>query len=123
MAEILLAEDDESLRTFLAKALTRAGHSVVQCGDGEEALTWVESRGADFDLLLADIVMPGVDGTELARRAAELIPGLRVLFITGFAAVALHAQRSSPASAEARVLSKPFYLNELVDQIDNMLAA
>jgi len=46
-----------------------------------------------------------------------------VLFITGFAAVALHAQRSSPASAEARVLSKPFYLNELVDQIDNMLAA
>ncbi len=123
MAEILLAEDDESLRTFLAKALTRAGHSVVQCGDGEEALTWVESRGADFDLLLADIVMPGVDGIELARRAAELIPGLRVLFITGFAAVALHAQRSSPASAEARVLSKPFYLNELVDQIDNMLAA
>jgi len=123
MAEILLAEDDESFRTFLAKALTRAGHSVVQCGDGEEALTWVESRGADFDLLLADIVMPGVDGTELARRAAELIPGLRVLFITGFAAVALHAQRSSPASAEARVLSKPFYLNELVDQIDNMLAA
>jgi len=123
MAEILLAEDDESFRTFLAKALTRAGHSVVQCGDGEEALTWVESRGADFDLLLADIVMPGVDGIELARRAAELIPGLRVLFITGFAAVALHAQRSSPASAEARVLSKPFYLNELVDQIDNMLAA
>lgn len=122
MAEILLAEDDESLRVFLAKALTRAGHAVIHCGDGDEALTWVETRGADFDLLLADIVMPGLDGIELARRAAEILPNLRVLFITGFAAVALHAHRSGPAS-DARVLSKPFHLNELVDQIDRMLAA
>ena len=45
-----------------AKALTRAGHEVVHCGDGKEALSWVKGRGTDFDLLLADIVMPGLDG-------------------------------------------------------------
>lgn len=122
MACILLAEDDESLRQFLAKALTRAGHEVVHCGDGKEALSWVEGRGTDFDLLLADIVMPGLDGIELARRSAEIIPGLKVLFITGFAAVALNAQRTG-ASRNAKILSKPFHLRELVGEIDKILAA
>jgi two-component system cell cycle response regulator CpdR len=122
MACILLAEDDESLRQFLAKALTRAGHEVVHCGDGKEALTWVEDRGTDFDLLLADIVMPGLDGIELARRAAETIPALKVLFITGFAAVALHARQSGP-TADTKVLSKPFHLRDLVGEVDKILAA
>ena len=122
MASILLAEDDDSLRQFLAKALTRAGHVVVHCGDGNEALTEIEARNVDFDLLLADIVMPGLDGIELARRANEIIPGLKVLFITGFAAVALHARRSGPMR-DTKVLSKPFHLNDLVDQVDKILAA
>tara|TARA_R110000787_G_scaffold103459_4_gene210076 strand:+ start:463 stop:831 length:369 start_codon:yes stop_codon:yes gene_type:complete len=122
MASILLAEDDDSLRQFLAKALTRAGHVVVHCGDGNEALTEIEARNVEFDLLLADIVMPGLDGIELARRANEIIPGLKVLFITGFAAVALHARRSGPMR-DTKVLSKPFHLNDLVDQVDKILAA
>ena len=54
MAYKLLAENDESLRQFLAKALTRAGHEVVHCGDGKGALTWVDDRGSQFHLLLAD---------------------------------------------------------------------
>ena len=122
MASILLAEDDESLRQFLARALTRAGHHVVDCGDGNDALAEIESETAHFDLLLADIVMPGLDGIELARRAGELLPGLKVLFITGFAAVALHAKRSGPME-DTKVLSKPFHLWDLVDQVDRILAA
>src|SRR5712671_3446292 len=72
MAKILLAEDDESLRRFLAAALERAGHAVTSFGDGAEAYQCLKS--GHFDLLLSDIVMPGLDGIELAKRAADLHP-------------------------------------------------
>ena len=62
------------------------------------------------------------DGIELARRSAEIIPGLKVLFITGFAAVALHARQSGP-TADTKVLSKPFHLRDLVGEVDKILAA
>jgi two-component system cell cycle response regulator CpdR len=119
MAQILLAEDDESMREFLAKALRRAGHEVVPVGDGLDALSAIGET--PFDLLLADVVMPGLDGIELARRAAKQQPGIKVMFITGFAAVALRAREQSPR--ETRVLSKPFHLRDLVDQVDVMLQA
>ena len=91
--------------------------------DGLSALKLVESAdGLRYDLLLADIVMPGMDGIELARRAGERIPGLRVLFITGFAAVALHARRAGPRQ-DTKILSKPFHLRELVEQVEKILAA
>ena len=86
MAQILLAEDDDSMREFLAKALTRAGHDVRAVGDGLDALTTLSEE--QVDLLLADVVMPGLDGIELARRAAKEQPHIKVMFITGFAAVA-----------------------------------
>lgn len=120
MAFILLAEDDDSMRTFLANALARAGHQVESCADGLEASRLLDDVG--FDLLLADIVMPGMDGIELARIAADKVPGLKVLFITGFAAVALKAQQSQPGGT-AKVLSKPFHLRDLVDEVDRILAA
>jgi two-component system cell cycle response regulator CpdR len=119
MAHILLAEDDESMREFLTKALRRAGHEVVPVADGLDALSQIGET--PFDLLLADVVMPGLDGIELARRAAKQQPGIKVMFITGFAAVALKAREQSPR--ETRVLSKPFHLRDLVDQVDVMLQA
>lgn len=120
MASILLAEDDDSLRSFLANALNKAGHMVTSCGDGEEALAALELR--DFELLLADIVMPGIDGIELAQRAAEKVPSMKVLFITGFAAVALNAQKTG-ANRNAKILSKPFHLRDLVHEVNRILAA
>jgi len=119
MAHILLAEDDESLRKFLAQALVRAGHAVSDFGDGSEA--WECLKGDRFDLLLTDIVMPGMDGIELAKRAAEMNATLKIMFITGFAAVALHP--SSQAPKQAKVLSKPFHLREIVAEFDRMIAA
>ena len=120
MAKILLAEDDDSLRGFLMNALKKAGHSVKDCGDGEEALSLLEREV--FDLLLTDIVMPGLDGIELARRGAELDPAMKIVFITGFAAVALSSGGSLTPSG-AKVLSKPFHLRELVDEVDRVIAA
>ena len=119
MAHILLAEDDESLRKFLAAALVRAGHEVADFGDGDEA--FARLREETFDLLLTDIVMPGMDGIELAKRAAEMQAALKIMFITGFAAVALHP--SSQAPKQAKVLSKPFHLREIVQEVERMIAA
>ena len=119
MAHILLAEDDESLRKFLAAALVKAGHAVTDFGDGGDA--WESFKGETFDLLRTDIVMPGMDGIELAKRAAELNATLKIMFITGFAAVALHPASGAPK--QAKVLSKPFHLREIVAEVDRMLAA
>lgn len=119
MAHILLAEDDESLRRFLAQALAKAGHEVTDFGNGAEAHDCLKSFR--FDLLLTDIVMPGMDGIELAKRAAEMDPALKIMFITGFAAVALHP--SSNAPKQAKVLSKPFHLREIVAEVERMTAA
>ncbi len=116
---ILLAEDDDSLRAFLARALERAGYDVVSCADGDEALAALQRQ--TFDLLLTDIVMPGADGIEVARQAAAKDPKLRIMFITGFAAVALAAGGQAPAGA--KVLSKPVHLREIVAEVERMVAA
>jgi two-component system cell cycle response regulator CpdR len=118
MPRILLAEDDDSLRGFLARALERAGYEVTACADGEEAASILDQ---DWDLLLTDIVMPGMDGIEVARQAAAIHPGLRIMFITGFAAVALAAGDQGPPGA--KVLSKPIHLREIVSEVERMIAA
>ena len=118
MPRILLAEDDDSLRNFLARALERAGYEVTACADGEAAAEHIDR---DWDLLLTDIVMPGMDGIEVARHAAARHPGLRIMFITGFAAVALTAGERAPAGA--KVLSKPVHLREIVQEVERMMAA
>jgi two-component system, cell cycle response regulator CpdR len=115
---ILLAEDDDSLRGFLTRALERAGYVVTACPDGETA---VEALDQTFEVLLTDIVMPGIDGIEVARRAAAIQPHLRIMFITGFAAVALTAGERAPAGA--KVLSKPIHLREIVAEVERMIAA
>jgi two-component system cell cycle response regulator CpdR len=118
MSRILLAEDDDSLRGFLARALARAGHDVTACPDGEAAVTHLDKP---WDLLLTDIVMPGIDGIEVARQAAAKHPQLRIMFITGFAAVALAAGEKAPAGS--KVLSKPIHLREIVSEVERMIAA
>ena len=116
---ILLAEDDDSMRAFLERAIVRAGYDVVAVDRGTAALPHIAE--GSFDLLLTDIVMPEMDGIELAQRAAALAPAMRVMFITGFAAVALSKDSGAPEGA--RVLSKPFHLRELIDEIERLLAA
>jgi two-component system cell cycle response regulator CpdR len=118
MARILLAEDDDQMRAFLSRGLRRAGHAVDAVGDGDTALA--RSQNVDYDLLLADVVMPGIDGIELARRMASRQPGIRVMFITGFAAVAMQEDRFG--ARRPRVLSKPFHLRHLIAEIEALLA-
>jgi two-component system cell cycle response regulator CpdR len=119
MPKILLAEDDNDMRGFLVRALANAGYEVVSFDNGKSAFERL--REEPFELLLTDIVMPEMDGIELARRATELDPDLKVVFITGFAAVALNAAAQAPK--DAKILSKPFHLKDLVNEVERVLAA
>ena len=115
MIRILLAEDDDSMREYLARALERNGYAVTGVDRGTAALPLLETDS--FDLLLTDIVMPEMDGIELAPRANVIAPNMRVMFITGFAAVTLKSGATPP---DAKVLSKPFHLRDLVLEVDRM---
>jgi two-component system, cell cycle response regulator CpdR len=115
MIRILLAEDDEAMRGYITRALENAGYTVVAVGSGEEAMPYL--RAEIFDLLLSDIVMPEMDGIELAQYCNELSPATKVMFITGFAAVTLRANREAP---HAKMLSKPFHLKDLVLEVERM---
>lgn len=110
---ILLAEDEEAMRIYLQRALNNAGYEVKTVDRGTDAIPLLEQE--HFDLLLSDIVMPEMDGIELAQRCAEISPRTKVMFITGFAAVSLRASREQP---HAKVLSKPFHLRDLVLEVE-----
>lgn len=114
---ILLAEDEEAMRTYLARALEKAGYAVDSVDCGTAAIPLLEN--SEYDLLLSDIVMPEMDGIELAQRCNEISPGTKVMFITGFAAVSLKASADQP---RAKVLSKPFHLRDLVLEVDRVFA-
>src|SRR5215468_1246236 len=109
MARILIAEDEESLRGFVARALAEIGHEVVAVGDGGQAL---DRLTADkFDLLLADIKMPVMDGIALALAAARDHPDVVILLMTGYAD---QRERASGLDALIRdVITKPFTLAEI----------
>ena len=103
------------MRGYIARALEKAGYDVVSVDRGTKALPLIEAE--HFDLLLSDIVMPEMDGIELAQRCAETSPRTKVMFITGFAAVTLKASREQP---QAKVLSKPFHLRDLVLEVERV---
>ena len=92
---------------------------MIACADGERALRALKLAAGAFDMLLTDIMMPGIDGIELAKQAETLSPGIKIMFITGFAAVAMSDQDVSNQT----VLSKPVHLRQLVQEVDRLIAA
>ena len=105
MHKILLAEDDNDMRRFLVKALENAGFQVSSHDNGMSA--YQRLREEPFEMLLTDIVMPEMDGIELARRASELDPDIKIMFITGFAAVALNSDSEAPEERQGAVEAGP----------------
>jgi CheY-like chemotaxis protein len=111
---ILLVEDEEQVRRLVGNALRSFGYAVLEAAHGEEALELAEAT-AHIDLLLTDIVMPGLNGHELAQRLVDSRPGLRVLFTSGYPADA--ALREGIAAARAAYLEKPYLPDELARKI------
>jgi CheY-like chemotaxis protein len=108
MARILLADDDAAARDLVQRALAVDGHTVVCTQDGAEALEQLQASAAGFDVLIADVQMPGVDGIALAERSLKLSPGLRVILVSGFADELDRAEHVK--SKVARVVAKPITL-------------
>jgi CheY-like chemotaxis protein len=119
-ATILLAEDEAELRSMVAEALHARGHRVLQAADGQAALELAGRHRGEIELLLTDVVMPGLGGVELAEALTEDRPKLRVLFMSGYAE-SVHAQLYGPAS-EGRYLQKPFSIHHLAAKVDQALA-
>ena len=119
MARILVADDEEPLRNFVARGLQLDGHSVDTACDGGEALDLLSAPGADYDLLLTDIRMPIMDGIALALSAAKLKPELPILLMTGYAD---QRERARDLDALIRdVLTKPFSLSDLRETVRQTL--
>ncbi len=121
MARILIVEDDESVRSFTARAIAAAGHEVTTAEDGDLGLASIREAAGDYDLVLSDIRMPAMDGIEMAKRAAGEFPGLKILLMTGYA-----EQRERAADLEAIVIdvvAKPFALNEIRTKVSQALTA
>ena len=113
MAKILITEDEDSLRTFVARALRMDGHETVEAPDGAAGLDALEDGG--FDLLLSDIRMPVMDGIELVHKASAAHPALKILLMTGYA-----EQRERAVELEGIILgvvAKPFNLAQLRDEV------
>jgi two-component system, cell cycle response regulator CpdR len=115
MSHIIIAEDDAGLRGFIEIALKNSGHRVTACEDGTAAFAAMKDPNNKPDLLLTDIVMPGMDGVELATRARLWHPNLPVVYITGFAV-------GEGQKLDGQVLSKPLHLNQLLVEINRQLA-
>lgn len=118
MARILLAEDDDSVRSFVTRALTLEGHEVVQAVDGALALEALQNDS--FDLLLTDIAMPVMDGIQLALNVARDYPGLRVLMMSGYADERHRAHNLESLVHE--VVAKPFSLDDIVRAVESALS-
>lgn len=116
---ILVVDDLEPLRSLASAALQRAGHRTLVAADGPDALAIAANE--EFDLLLTDIVMPGMSGRELADRLLAGRPDLPVVFMTGYTAGMLELADFAD-SAGAEILTKPFAVAELLDAIDRQVA-
>src|SRR5206468_6162256 len=111
MARILIADDEEPVRSLIARALQMDGHATMTAQDGAEALDVLNREGGAFDLLLTDIKMPIMDGIALALAAARDFPKLTILLMTGFA-----EQRERAYGLDAivhDVITKPFTVSDI----------
>jgi two-component system cell cycle sensor histidine kinase/response regulator CckA len=117
---ILLAEDEDAVRSFAARALRLRGYTVIEAAHGESALDIVRKHSGPIDLLITDVVMPNMDGPTLARAARRLRPEMRIIFMSGYAESAFRKSEEKPE--ELHFLPKPFGLKQLVAKVKEVLS-
>ena len=116
---ILVVEDEEMVRGLICEVLRREGYRVLACGDAAEGIEASRRYGPGIDLLLTDVVMPGMNGPEMASRIQETLPQLRVVFMSGYSEQAL--ARSAQVDASFEYLQKPFTLKGLTQKLARVL--
>jgi two-component system cell cycle sensor histidine kinase/response regulator CckA len=119
---ILLVEDEEGLRGLNARGLTSRGYTVLEAGNGLEAIEVIESRGGDVDLVVSDVVMPEMDGPTLAKELRTRNPDLKIIFVSGYAEDAFE-KHMPEGSGTFHFLPKPFTLKQLVAAVKETMVA
>ena len=114
---VVLAEDESAVRALVCRWLERAGYLVLEAADGMEALELAGEHAGEIDLLLSDVVMPGMGGIELCRTLSELRPGFVCILMTGY------SDRELMSTCADRVLQKPLQEAELLDAVKAVLSA
>ena len=116
---VLVVDDEPAVRQLAGRVLARRGHRVVEAEDGAGALEAAEAADAPIDLLLSDVVLPGMHGAELARTLLERYPDLKVIFMSGFAEEELASRGIGEIGAS--YISKPFTVDVLGLMVDGAL--
>jgi two-component system, cell cycle sensor histidine kinase and response regulator CckA len=116
---ILLVEDEPAVRYMTSRALREHGYNVLEAANGPEALKAVQVANGDLDLIITDVIIPGLDGTELARKAAQIKPGLPILFMSGYTDHDI--VRRGLLEAGQPFLQKPFTPDALVRRVAELL--
>ncbi len=114
---VLLVEDEDTVRNVVARLLHKLGYSVSSAADAEEAIALFD-EDADFDLVVTDIVMPGLSGIEMSEVLKARFPELRFLFISGYTSRELG---TAPTAPPEPFLPKPFTMHELADEVEKAL--
>ncbi len=117
---ILLVEDEEGLRALNARGLASRGYTVLEAGNGLEAIDLLEKFDGQVDLVVSDVVMPEMDGPTLARELRSRNPDLKIIFVSGYAEDAF--QKHLPDHGQYAFLPKPFTLKQLVAAVKETLA-
>ena len=120
-ATILIADDEDIVRALVVRALREAGYRVVQAQHGGAAIALLAAQGGTIDLVISDLVMPGIGGREIARWAASHLPGLPVLFISGYPKAYLEAHDLFDEAVP--LLRKPFLPSRLLETVQELLRA
>jgi two-component system cell cycle sensor histidine kinase/response regulator CckA len=118
---VLLAEDEADVRELAKEFLVAAGYTVIEARNGQEALKLAAERGEEIDLLVSDLVMPGMTGQQLAALLQQQDPGLRVIFMSGYSEHA--AAQAAQAGSTVRILTKPFNRMALLRTIREVLGS
>lgn len=116
---IFIVDDDAAMLSFIATALQRAHYSTETFNNGQDALKAIQEKDGEINLLLTDIVMPGMDGIELSKEATKLYPDLKTMFISGFSVNPTNAR--TMINFKGNLMAKPFHLNDLIARVDEML--
>jgi two-component system cell cycle sensor histidine kinase/response regulator CckA len=112
---ILLVEDEEGLRALNARGLSSRGYTVLEAGNGVEAIDVIERRGGNIDLVVSDVMMPEMDGPTMFKELRKRHPDIKIIFVSGYAEDAF--QKSLPDPEKYDFLPKPFTLKQLVAQV------
>ena len=117
--KILLVEDEETVRELLTEVLRRQGYDVLPCAHPKEGIAAGLQHAAGIDLLLTDVVMPGMNGREMAELIQQATPDLRVIFMSGYAEEVL--LQNGRINAHFEYLQKPFTLKSLLGKLSEVL--